>query len=86
MVGVGDPTEAGMAPLQEGDGQPAQVGVAGQEGGPSPAAAWAWPWSARPTTRTVDTQIYNLRRKLETNPDRPEHLLTIHGVGYRLRP
>ena len=28
--------------------------------------------------------ISNLRRKIEPNPDRPEHILTEPGVGYRL--
>ena len=36
-------------------------------------------------TRTIDVHIANLRRKLEVNPRRPQHLVTIHGVGYKLR-
>ena len=24
-----------------------------------------------------------LRKKLERDPDRPRHILTVHGVGYR---
>ncbi len=35
------------------------------------------------TERTVDTHIANLRAKLEQDPRRPRHLLTVHGVGYR---
>ena len=35
--------------------------------------------------RTIDTHITNLRRKIETS-DTPRHLLTMHGVGYRLVP
>ncbi|HJY33853.1 MAG TPA: response regulator transcription factor [Vicinamibacterales bacterium] len=34
------------------------------------------------TDRTIDTHITNLRRKLE--PDEPRHIVTVHGVGYRL--
>jgi two-component system alkaline phosphatase synthesis response regulator PhoP len=34
--------------------------------------------------RTIDTHIKNLRRKIEANPRDPEHVLTVHGVGYRL--
>lgn len=34
--------------------------------------------------RTIDTHIKNLRQKIERTPRRPEHLLTVHGVGYRL--
>jgi DNA-binding response OmpR family regulator len=33
--------------------------------------------------RTVDAHIKNIRRKLEPEPQRPRHLLTVHGVGYR---
>jgi two-component system alkaline phosphatase synthesis response regulator PhoP len=36
------------------------------------------------TTRTVDNFIRSLRAKLEENPSRPQHLKTVHGVGYRL--
>lgn len=32
--------------------------------------------------RTVDVHIANLRRKVETDPGRPLHVLTIKGVGY----
>jgi DNA-binding response OmpR family regulator len=34
-------------------------------------------------TRTPDVYVVRLRRKLESEPNRPRHLLTIHGVGYR---
>jgi len=34
--------------------------------------------------RTVDTHVGRLRVKLEDDPERPKHLLTVHGVGYRL--
>jgi DNA-binding response OmpR family regulator len=34
------------------------------------------------TDRTIDTHITNLRRKLD--PDEPRHIVTVHGVGYRL--
>jgi DNA-binding response OmpR family regulator len=35
--------------------------------------------------RTIDTHIKNLRQKIEDVPRRPEYLLTVHGVGYRMR-
>jgi len=35
------------------------------------------------TTRTVDTHIWNLREKLERNPGKPEHILTVHRIGYK---
>ncbi|WKN43180.1 response regulator transcription factor [Tunicatimonas pelagia] len=40
----------------------------------------------QPTTRTVDNFIVKLRQKIETNPNDPRHILTIHGVGYKLIP
>lgn len=37
------------------------------------------------TERTIDTHVKNLRRKLEPDPQRPTFVLTVHGVGYKLR-
>jgi len=36
------------------------------------------------TTRTLDQVIVKLRQKIEANPGSPRHLLTVHGLGYRL--
>jgi len=36
------------------------------------------------TARTVDNFVRSLRTKLEAEPSRPRHLLTVHGAGYRL--
>ena len=36
------------------------------------------------TTRTLDQVIVQLRKKLGDNGDDPKHLLTVHGVGYKL--
>lgn len=36
------------------------------------------------TERAIDTHVSNLRRKIEPNPRRPVHLLTVYGVGYKL--
>lgn len=33
--------------------------------------------------RTVDTHIGHLRKKIEENPDKPRHILSVRGVGYR---
>ena len=42
-------------------------------------------WGADCTrTRTLDAHINRLRKKIEPNPAQPQHLLTVHGVGYRL--
>ena len=43
-----------------------------------------WGYSPTMQTRTVDNQILKLRKKIEENPSRPKHILTVHGVGYRL--
>jgi DNA-binding response OmpR family regulator len=42
-----------------------------------------WGYDVFPTTRTVDNYILMLRKKLETNPSVPKHLLTIHSAGYK---
>ncbi len=36
-------------------------------------------------TRAIDNFIVRLRRYIETDPAQPRHLLTVRGVGYRLR-
>lgn len=43
-----------------------------------------WGYDRYPTTRTVDNHIALLRSKLEEDPSEPHHLLTVHGVGYKL--
>ena len=45
-----------------------------------------WGYDSSVTTRTVDAHIAELRRKLEVNAAEPQHILTVHKVGYRLRP
>lgn len=43
-----------------------------------------WGFGAYPTTRTVDNFILALRKLIEEDPKQPQHILTVHGVGYRL--
>lgn len=43
-----------------------------------------WGFGAYPTTRTVDNFILSLRKIVERDPRHPRHILTVHGVGYRL--
>ncbi len=43
-----------------------------------------WGYENYPSTRTVDNHIASLRAKLEHCPSQPRHLLTVHGVGYKL--
>lgn len=42
-----------------------------------------WGYNSYPTTRTVDNHIARLRQKIEANIDEPQHILTVHGVGYK---
>jgi DNA-binding response OmpR family regulator len=43
-----------------------------------------WGCGAFPTTRTVDNHIASLRTKIESDPENPCWIKTVHGVGYRL--
>jgi two-component system alkaline phosphatase synthesis response regulator PhoP len=45
-----------------------------------------WGFDITPTTRTVDNYILELRKKLEEDPSKPKHLLTIRGAGYKFTP
>ena len=33
--------------------------------------------------RTIDVHIHNLRRKMEPDPNRPQYIKTIYGIGYK---
>ena len=44
-----------------------------------------WGYDAEVVSRTVDTHVRQLRRKLERDPDAPVHILTIRKTGYRLK-
>ena len=33
--------------------------------------------------RTIDSHIKNLRKKVETDPERPKYVITVRGVGYK---
>ena len=43
-----------------------------------------WGLDASPTNRTVDNFIVKLRKKIEPYPDKPAHILTVYGYGYKL--
>ena len=43
-----------------------------------------WGVDANPSNRTIDNFIVKLRRKVEKHPDKPEHILTVYGFGYKL--
>jgi len=43
-----------------------------------------WGYSSAVVSRTVDTHIAELRRKLEENPASPRHIVTVRKTGYRI--
>jgi DNA-binding response OmpR family regulator len=45
-----------------------------------------WGVSGHASTRSVDNFIVKLRKKLEENAAKPEHIVTIYGTGYKLLP
>ena len=45
-----------------------------------------WGIQHRGSKRTVDNFIGQLRAKLEDDPERPRHLITVRGSGYRFDP
>ena len=45
-----------------------------------------WGYNYYGTTRTLDQVIVQLRKKLSDNGSEPKHLITVHGVGYKLVP
>lgn len=42
-----------------------------------------WGYSSNVNTRTLDMHIVRLRKKIELNPDKPEYLQTVRGMGYK---
>ena len=42
-----------------------------------------WGYNNYPSTRTVDNFIARLRHKIEEIPESPQHIVTVHGVGYK---
>ncbi|EHQ28057.1 response regulator transcription factor [Mucilaginibacter paludis] len=42
-----------------------------------------WGYNADVNTRTLDMHIVRLRKKIENNPDSPQYLQTVRGIGYK---
>jgi DNA-binding response OmpR family regulator len=42
-----------------------------------------WGYDTIPFTRTVDTHIAKLRKKIEADPSDPQHIITVHRLGYK---
>jgi DNA-binding response OmpR family regulator len=45
-----------------------------------------WGYNSDVNTRTLDMHIVRLRKKIELNPDNPQLLQTVRGVGYKFNP
>ena len=45
---------------------------------------WGFPDARKARTRTLDTHVASLRAKLEADPSRPAHIITVRKVGYRI--
>lgn len=43
-----------------------------------------WGYEESPTTRTVDNFILKLRQKIEKDPNHPQIIITVHGIGYKM--
>ncbi len=43
-----------------------------------------WGYDESPSTRTVDNFIVKLRQKTERDPNHPQVIITVHGIGYKL--
>lgn len=42
-----------------------------------------WGYSSNVNTRTLDMHVVRLRKKIENNPDKPNYLQTVRGLGYK---
>lgn len=43
-----------------------------------------WGYADNVMTRTVDSHVAALRRRLEADPKKPRHIVTVRNIGYRL--
>ena len=44
-----------------------------------------WRDRTKGDSRTLDTHVKRLRKKVELNPAEPQHILTVRGIGYSFR-
>ena len=42
-----------------------------------------WGYDTIPFTRTVDTHVAKLRKKIEDDPSDPRHIITVYRLGYK---
>jgi two-component system response regulator RegX3 len=45
-----------------------------------------WRDRTKADSRTLDTHVKRLRKKIELTPAEPRHVLTVRGIGYRFKP
>ena len=45
-----------------------------------------WRDRTKGDSRTLDTHVKRLRKKVELTPAAPQHVLTVRGIGYRFKP
>ncbi|MBX2800766.1 MAG: winged helix-turn-helix domain-containing protein [Myxococcales bacterium] len=45
-----------------------------------------WGYDPAVVSRACDNAVRRLRAKIETDPGAPDHILTVHGEGYRFEP
>ena len=45
-----------------------------------------WRDRSKGDSRTLDTHVKRLRKKIELDPAEPAHVLTVRGIGYRFKP
>jgi two-component system response regulator RegX3 len=45
-----------------------------------------WRDRTKADSRTLDTHVKRLRKKVELTPAEPRHVLTVRGIGYRFKP
>jgi predicted ATPase/DNA-binding winged helix-turn-helix (wHTH) protein len=45
-----------------------------------------WGYDEKVVSRAVDTTVRRLRTKIESDPKQPDHVITVHGEGYRFAP
>ncbi len=45
-----------------------------------------WRDRTKGDSRTLDTHVKRLRKKIELDPADPVHVLTVRGIGYRFKP
>jgi two-component system response regulator RegX3 len=44
-----------------------------------------WRGRTKGDSRTLDTHVKRLRKKIEVDPAEPAHVVTVRGIGYRFK-